>query len=415
MQHLYLGAAKLRLLHDFMQSDHEYQISVEALTMEQRLVNTLDLLDGQVNVNANTAGPHRTATLKLSDPDRSLDFGTSLSTDDYGVLWVNRIIQVRHIVQVPGIGEVISTPFVGVPGAVSRDGGELSMELADKTVLADHGTAQRTFSKGWNAAAVVRAILREMTGERYMRIPNHPKKMSQPYTVSMADENSTPWQIAKRVAGAELGWRLFYSADGFATAGPPSASRGVVPLNFLLGAPDTSESFDSFANYVRVTSTFTTQTQQYRDRTLTGTAALRPSDPRSASSLSRNGVPRLLPLVLDDSEIKSRGQIKRRAEAQLKTASGSEYELAYEVMPFFHLDEGDYFDLPREIGGRMVFNEGSIPLGVGGSMTVGRRVWVSRPVISKSSKRTFINEAGRKFQLQNRRKRRRKMRRNRRG
>jgi hypothetical protein len=380
MQHQFSRAE--RALYDaHVQGDHDFETWAEVLTMSERPVGDVDLLDGQVNLNDDD-GPERTASLTLSDPEHALSFGANLARDDGGELWVNRLLRVRHRVEVPGLGPVVSTPFVGAPTAVGRQGAELSLELGDKSLLADHGTREKTYKKGWNAANSIRAILRDMTGERRLRIPNHRKKLSRPYTVGMADEDVTPWAVAKRIAGRELGWRLFYSADGYATAGPSRSSRGRFRVESMLALPDTQTSFTDFRNYARVNTKRTIDRKKKRDIYYwwTGTAALRSSHDLSARGLARNGVERLLPIVVDDDDLKTRKQVGQRASSLLNANSDLGYDSGYEVVPVYHLDNGDYLVLPDGVGA-VPWVEGSIPLGTGGSMTVGTRRWVSRPVV----------------------------------
>src|SRR5690606_35753482 len=129
-------------------------------------------------------GPDRTASITISDPEHALQFGMKFSEDASGVLWANRLVRIQHQVHVPALGfDVRATVMVGVPTAVSRRGAEIGLELGDKSLLADHGVRPRTFKKGTNVGSVIRFLLRDVCGERHLRIPVTRKRLSKPYTV----------------------------------------------------------------------------------------------------------------------------------------------------------------------------------------------------------------------------------------
>jgi hypothetical protein len=388
MQHIERGKEALAAYHAYLQGDHDYRLWVEVLTLEEREVTEVDVLDGQMNfAKPDDNGPERVASLVLSDPEGALEFGTSYASDDTGTLWVNRLLRVKHEVEVPAHGVFTTTCVVGLPLAVSRTGGEVNVEIADKSVLAHHGVRPRTYKKGTNVRVALVSILRDLTGERNFRIPKTKKKLSRPYTVGMGEDALTPWEAFKRIAGKEKGWRAYYSADGYATCEPTQAAKGVVQVDHVLSLPDASTSFTDFINYVKVTSRRKMRNKKKdneakkRDATIVfeGVAMLPDGHRLSAPSLARHGVPRLLPLVVDDDDLKSAGQVNDRTRAELKAGSEVESEQAVEVMPFFHLDTGDKLSLPLGIG-NVAFDECSIPFGVGGNMTLGTHKWVSRPV-----------------------------------
>ncbi len=255
MQHLDLGKRKLSLYHEHLQTDHDYSIWADVLSLEEVHVGSAEILDGQINFTSNTDdGPDRTGSLILSDPEHALSFGKSFTEDDDGELWVNRLIRVHHRVVVSGIGEVETVCGVGVPTSAVRSGGEISIEWGDKSLLADHGVRSKGYRKGMNVRDALVDLLRNLTGEHHLRIPETKKRLSRPYTVGMGEDDLTPWRLAKRIAGRECGWRLFYSSDGYATAEATGSSRPAVLIESLLSLPDSSTSFTDFSNYAKVTS-----------------------------------------------------------------------------------------------------------------------------------------------------------------
>ena len=96
MQHAGRSPEALAAYHDYLQSDHDFRVWADVLTIEQKYVGTLDLLDGQQNYANGSEGPHRTGSVILSDPEGALNFGSDYLRDEKGVLWINRLIQVWH-------------------------------------------------------------------------------------------------------------------------------------------------------------------------------------------------------------------------------------------------------------------------------------------------------------------------------
>jgi hypothetical protein len=385
-------AAEWDLYHTHLQSDHDYEIWAEVLTMEEALVSTVDVLDGQVNfVKSQDNSPERTGSLILSDPEGALSFGTSFARDDDSVLWVNRLIRIQHRVVVPALGPVSCVPLVGVPTTVARKGGEITLELGDKSLLANHGVRAHTYKKGLNIRGVLVSIMRDLTGEWHYRIPATRRTLSKSYTVGMGEDVLTPWAAFRRIAAAEMGWRGYYSADGYATCEPTTTKQRTVPIEAMLALPDSAASFTDFINYVRVTShrkiTMKGKPGKKDDRTINvtydGIGVLPATNDLSEQGLRRHGVLRTLPLVIGDDDLKTIGAVKARVVSELATGSAVSNAQSYEIMPMFHLDKYDYLNLPLNIGS-VIFDQASIPLGTGGNMTLGALKWVSKAVKTKN-------------------------------
>ncbi len=396
------------IYHDYLQSDHDYLVWVEVLTMNENQVGVVELLDGQVNLQSGNDGPDRTCSLTLSDPEGALNYGVAYAEDDKGVLWVNRLLRARHVVTVPKLGylKVMATPFIGVPTSVAHKGAELSFECGDKSLLADHGVRPRTYKKGMNVRNALISLLRDLTGEQRFRIPTTRKKLSKHYTVGMGEDSVTPWQMFKRIAGTEMGWRAYYSSDGFATCEPTGSVKPIVAIHSLMALPDSATSFTDFSNYAKTTSHRKPKNKK-KDKDddkkkskppditviYESVAALQPAHRLSEQSLARNGVPRTLPVVATDDDLKTMKQVTQRSKQVLQSQANLDSESSYEIIPFFHLDKADRFALPKGIG-NVTFVNCSIPLGTNGNMTLGQNRWVSRPVkaLRVRSKTTVVRK-----------------------
>lgn len=386
MQHTEFTRKQRRKYHKFLQSDHDFRVWVDVLTMEEKHVSRLDLLDGQVNLIPE--GPiKRTSSVVLSDPEGALRYGGGYTYDDKGELWFNRILRVSHQVDVPGLGEVVSIPFVGVPTGMGHEGAEVSLEMVDKTYLALIGVAERCFPRGMNAAEALRLILLSV-GEEHIRIPPSRRVLSRPYTIGMHPD-IFPWHVAERLAERELHWDLFYAADGFATARPARSNRARMDYDDVLSLPSSSVSYSEFSNFVKVVSHRMVKKKRV---TKTGRAQIPNTSRLSPKNLGRNGVPRRLPVLVSDNNLTTRKAVDKRADNVLREVSHIGLDQSYELIPAFHLDNGDILKLPYGID-RVKFSVASIPLTCTGNMTVGHNKWVSKPV--KSRKRRKPARGGR--------------------
>lgn len=393
MQHTHLTQAQRAAYHEHLQSDHDFLVWADILTMEEKPVGEAPLLDGQVNIDTTVGSdPHRTATLTLSDPEQVLSFGTRLAEDPDGVLWVNRLVRVQHYVEVPGVGPVTSVPFLGTPTSAGRNGAEVGLELADKSRLAHHGVGERTFAKGTSARAAIYFCLYNLTGEWRIALPASTKKLSRAYSVGMAEDAYTPWSLARLIAWNELRWNLEYTADGVARALPSTATMGEITMDHVTALPAQQTAFTDFKNYARVTSKRqavkkTTAATVTTTSVYTGVARLPASNRLSAEGLARHGVGRLLPLAIQDDALKNATAVSTRAASELRAVDAVDAEQSYAVIPVFHLDNRDIIRMPYGIGA-VALTVGSIPLMTGGDMSVGQKKWVSAPLTVRATVRT---------------------------
>lgn len=387
MQHLGRKADALLAYHEYLQSDHDFRVWADVLTIDEKYVGTLDLLDGQMNYSNGNDGPARTGSVVLSDPEGALNFGTDYMRDPKGVLWINRLIQVWHEVTVPGYSDFTTSCIVGLPTSVARSGAEVSLEIGDKSLLADHGVRPRTYKRGAQVDNVLRSILKDCTGETHMRIPKTKKTLSRTYAVGMGENKLTPWDAFKRIAEQEMNWRAYYDGLGWAVAEPTSDAKHPPEIHSLLALPSASTSFTDFSNYVRVTSHRTPVNKKSTKKvdesrvhyTYDSIVALPNGNELSEQSLARNNVVRTLPLVAVNDDLKTLAATKNQAANELKNHSGLNADKTYEIIPMFHLDPFDHVKLPEGVGSVMLAGGSSVPFGTSGNMTLGAHKWVSRP------------------------------------
>jgi len=377
-------------------STHDYRVNATLLTLEEKPVGDLSVLDGQINFQTGN-GVRRTATLTISDPAGALDF-TGAQMYSGSTVWLDRLVRITHSIKVPGYGinlghgaDVVQvTCFIGPPSTISRDGAEVTLELQDKAALAMRGSKPYTVPKGMNARTAIRNILANCAGEFRFKLGTGTRRLSKPYSVGW-DDTASPWAVAYRIASAELGMRLYYTTDGYAALRKvPTASSFTVP--HVLDQAATSMDFTTVDNIVQVTGKQATSTKDAakgsglpKGTTITkttqprATAQLPASNPLSPQALARKGVPRYLPLLVSDDSITKTSQAKTRAANELGKDDRLQGQPQYDVIPFFHGDVDDLVNIRTPTGLHTVrLSTVSIPLGVGGPMTIGTQRWVSR-------------------------------------
>lgn len=396
MQALGLSAAQRAAYLRRLFGSHDYRIDVDILDLNEKVVGTADLLDGQVNIQPGDA-IRRTCSLTVSDPAGQLDFTGSAAWSGTSV-WVTRLVRVRHILAVPGAGiaggQVAVTAFIGPPSAISRDGAEVAVECQDKAGLAIRGSSPLTIAKGTNVAVAIRQILTRCTGEFRFRLGTRVKRTSKPYSVGWADETS-PWAIACLIARRELGMQLIYSCDGYVTLRKkPTTGVGLV-VPFVTEEATSEVDLTELVNWVRVQGKSTSTTKKRTEGQVTTTVvtttspqgiAKATSGQLAPASLVRKGVARYLPLLLQDDAITSRAEAEQRARDELADGARLDSEQRLACVPFFHADVDDriQFNVP---GNDVVLGltEASIPLGPG-EMSIGTRRWVSKAPTARATR-----------------------------
>ncbi len=392
----------LAAYHERITGSHDYDIFVDVLTMNERPLSPAALVDGQINIQRDT-GVRRTGTLTLLDPDSGLNLDTA--SPSKGALFANRLVRVRHVVDVPGYGNVIATPFIGPISKLNRNGATIDIEVQDKTALAILGCPPITVTKGTNAVSAIVKIMRERTGEFRFRVPvGTRQRLARNYSTGWPDESS-PWAVCGRIARS-AGLQMFYSCDGYFTLRPrPTQPVFEFDEAVLTSAVSGDNDFSGFVNYARATA---------GDKIVRIAEA--PADhPMSPGNVEfkRNGVKRYLPSLADvtgPGDRPDRPGTKRRpaSKAQLhkfatemekygnrvNTASGlaqatadsllaaglpMNANLAAAAVPVFHLDVDDPILLSTRTDETILpFAEASIPL-TNGDMSVGLKRRVSRP------------------------------------
>lgn len=362
---------------------HDFAVEVDILNFNEEIIGSARFLDGQVNLQDSSSLIRRTCDLTLSDPDGALDFSTSSAWSGTSV-YIDRMVRVRHVLAV-GNEDVTAIPFIGPPATVSRSGAEVSITCEDKAALAMSGSLPYTVKEGALAVASIRAILADCVGEFRFRLPSSTKRLSKDYSVGL-DDSASPMVVAAKIARAELGMQLLYSCDGYAMLRAlPATSSLTVPG---VTEPATSDvDYKATKNYVKVLGKATTKTS---GKTTIKTqpvaiARIKASSNLSPEGLSRKGVPIYRPLVITEDAYTKQAQVEDRANAELNKVDQLASNTTFSCVPFFHADSDDLITV--QVAGanqRVRLVTGTIPLGVGGDMTIGTHRWASKQPAHKS-------------------------------
>lgn len=395
------STALLKAYHQRIVSSHDYDLDVDVLRMDESVQGPAQLVDGQINI-LTAADIRRTATFTFIDPDHALDLDADSILQ--GAVFADRMIRVRHTVDVPGFGDVTCTPIVGPINKVNRNGATVNVEIQDKAGLALFGCPPLTVRKGMNAIEAVRTIMSQRTGEAHFRLPANTRfRLNRHYSVGWQDVTS-PWAICNQIMHA-CGLQLLYSCDGYLTARPRSSH----PV-FEFGAANLTSSvagdndFTGVVNYARTTA---------GDK-IVKTAQAPADHPLSPARLGRNGVPRYLSSLANLSAphepnrptgtgkhrkvskvrldkyaiaMEKYAKLEKSVSAQAQAASDSRLaaglpmnqDLTWSAIPVFHLDVDDPIRLTTPDGSTVLpFSQGSIPL-VTGDMSGGIVRQVSKP------------------------------------
>ena len=255
---------------------------------EQPIGASVPIIDGQVTVDS-TANVTRTCELRAVDPERKLGF--EAGTPGAGALYADRFVQVDYgiadragVVRWAGIfrGPIIRYDRSHPEVSISAQGKE-ALGLAPNLPLFK-GQAlqlQRATRLDDALAAVAGAM-----GEQRLDVPVLSRKVGRVVSIGRTKE---VWPVVRSLAH-DAGYQAFYDGSGWLRVRKLPAKVVYTFGGELLSWPSiTYDLGESFRNIVRVVGKVRSGRHGAPP---TYTAEPSPSDPLSARSLARNGVPR---------------------------------------------------------------------------------------------------------------------------
>ena len=374
----------------YLWSNHDFALSVDVINLNHTPIRSVTgvTLDGQINLQRD-APVGRTATFNFYDPDHSLHLDADSPWE--GAVYMDRMIRVRHTVTVPGVGQVTAVPFVGPITKVARDGDVVAVECQDKACLALTGSPPVVAKKGMNAVDGIRRIMTLASGENLFRLPVIPRRpLASTFQTGWHDD-AAPWVVCQQIA-ATLNQQLYYSCDGYLTLRPwPTQAAITADGRAITSAPKVDFDATSVANMVRVDGTLAPPPPQKKTGNakaspgkeapvtkLSAVAIAAANHPLAPSRLGRNGVPRYLAVLIEGQQYKTLAAGRALASTTLDRSIAMTAGVSFDMIPVFHLDLGDLIVAQVDAGRVVVrLQEGSIPLAVGGDMSVGTQRAVS--------------------------------------
>lgn len=382
MQRLGLTAAQLREYHATLSTSHTRTVTVQVLRLDGTPVTVLTprILDGQVVVDAD-AEVSRTLTMSFLDPAHALQFDSE-SPDD-GALYADRMLRVTYTVLVPALGaHVECVVFTGPLVKLDRSGDVVSVEAHGKERLALGELWQPlNLKKGTKKVEAVRTIM-ERTGETRFALPQLATRLPKGKSL---DRMTPAWTHARKIANS-MARQLFYPGNGVCTMrrwpARPCFTFTYGDGGYVCSDVAISNTTDDFRNVVLVVGGKPKGSKKRVRYTATATGLLSPA------RLGRNGAKRYLVERIEDDNVRSKQEARRRAERVLNDRLMSVVEVTFDSLPVPHLDPGDIVRVNTG-GGTITFRlrRFTLPLGTDGDpvMSVGylRKTYPNRRAIRR--------------------------------
>jgi hypothetical protein len=330
-----LRKAQLNQLHDLLESSHNIYIRVRLLDLEHKYIADLSnrFVDGQVNIDAD-AEVTRSLDIVIADPNKSINIDAD--SPDEGAMYLNNMISVVYVVHSPSGHLSFDIPvFCGPIDQLSRNGAFIDVTCLGKESLSMANMwKSRSFKKNLAKTHVIKIILNSIMGENKTNVPE--RKARLPRNLSLGRANK-PWVAAKWLASS-MGCQLFYDGRGVARfRAMPSKSVFVFREKNMTSVPEFGYDLSDVVNAVEVIGA---KPKGAKHKLRLRMVAPR-SHPLSPFRLGRNGVPRVLPLFIEDDQLKNKREMRARAKRELRNGLLEAIDAAFDSLPIPHLEELD--------------------------------------------------------------------------
>lgn len=348
--------------------------------------------DGQVVVDAD-ADVTRSVNLTLLDPRH--DFGFDADTYSGGILDLTRMLRVWWQIDSPLLAKTLTIPvFTGPVSRIQREGVLLEVEGQGKEA---YGMGKNwktlTIKEGARKTDGIKAILRERMGEtRLGGIPDLPGRFPSDMVMSRNDQ---PWKKAQKIAQS-MNRQLYYDAAGRPMLRPkPSKPIWVFDNSEiqgeLTGDLRTSADLTKVINAVRVTG----PKPKGKKKAIVGAAVADIDHPLSPYKLGPEDAPMWLVKEIDNEHIRTQQEADELAEDALEQGLKLIHDVEFSCVPIPHLEPLDMVAVrtyKESIENRV--RSFTLPLGLGGEMTVGQQSTYGIKARRKTGQGTRGNKFG---------------------
>lgn len=383
---LNLGLTHLQTmdLYDVLRNSHLMRVRLSVLDLDHRYIGDMSrsLLTGAVQIDT-TSGITRSMNLQLLDTSRSIQLAPD--DPDEGAAYPSRMVQATYMVSRPGSRTWYSIPtFTGPVDKAERDGAVLNLACLGKESLSNSSLwTAKTYRKGWRKTDLIRSIMGGLAGETKFDLPTT-RAVTGTQTVLKRGDKS-PWEWTKQIA-ASMGMHAFYDGRGYLRV----RSRPVHPVwtfndYWISDDPQISFDLEGFYNAVEVTG----YTPKGKKKPISAKVVAPASHPLSPTALGRGGVPRYLPRIESNTDLKSVAACKDYAEKLLRQGllQGVTATFPAKVVPF--LEEFDLLSVsPSAFDSSSYLTNATIPLIAGEYMSLGYNKPVKPSRLSRRLRRT---------------------------
>jgi hypothetical protein len=387
-----LSTADLRLFEQSLITGYNLRVTIQVLTLDHVYVSDVSdkLIDGQVNW-AFREEINSSLTLTLLDPDSAIGFDTQSPSD--GALFADRMLRVVYSVFVDTTTATVSSDaysdsysdnyqggvatsgfwvdvpiFTGPITAMSRDDAIVSIECQGKESLYKEPSmawSARTYYKRYKLTDTIRDVLGTKGGETKFDLPEWSNNLPRDYSL----KTETPlWDFIKAVVGPDVIQQVWYDGRGvLRLRSTPATSAFTFTEAHLTSVPKLKYNMDKIRNVALVKGGIPEGKPQ-----IIAIRHLPKADPASSYSLGRNGVPRPLAEVVDDSTLLTQADADARAAQVLAAIGIGNTDFDFDSLPIPHLEIGDNFQLStRDVSMMIRVHNFSIPLKAGSPQSNG--------------------------------------------
>jgi len=323
---------------------------------------------GEVIVDAD-ADVTRASTITVLDPAH--EYGFDSDTYQGGKLDLTRQLRIWWVMYGGGLGRRISVPvFTGPLTRARRDGSILTLEGQGKEVRGLTPSRRTlTIKKGALRTDAIKVILAERMGEtRFDAIPHSTSRLPNDLVVGPKDP---PLAVIKRVAGA-LNCQFFYDAAGVPRLRPfPTRPTWVFesgPGGSITGPISTEADLQSVKNHVRVVGAI----PKGKKTPVSAQATADRSHPLSPWSLGGDDSPMWLIEEVENENLRTQRECQDLAQKLLADGLRLLHDVSFNAAPVPHLEPMDMAQVSTQFEAPTTrLRKFTLPLGLGGDMTVG--------------------------------------------
>lgn len=362
---------------------HSVSSRVQILDLEHNYKSNIteQVIDGQVTVNWDGEEATRGLELAVFDPDYDLGFDTSEFAD--GVWFFDRMVQVVIDLYVPALAREVSIPvFTGPVRGYKRKRAIVTIKCAGKDVFARGAWNRIILSKNTNYVTAIKTVLQSF-GETKFRFEDTTTTVLKAAKTIDRTAQQSPWGWC-RSAAASIGMRVFYDGEGYAVLRKKTDSTNPVFVfrdgngGSVLTDPDSEGDYSRIANAVRVEGRATG-----KGAVPVAEAVVPATSPISPTTLKRGGKPMYFGVVVSRDSVTTTGQAKSVAQTELNDRQRAGYEVAFDSLPMFFLEEGDVVGVNIDGNQRSItLLTFSFGLSAGAVMPVGYKELVA-PTLAK--------------------------------